>query len=281
MKTRAFFIALCITLYSVCGWAAGIQTDGAITKDPNSSTNQTITTPTISGGTIDNTVIGGTTPAAGTFTVVKWAKCADFTGATIDLATCAGNVADITTDTTTISTFGTVASGATFFLRFTSARDLTYNVTSMILPGSRTITTTAGDTAIFESLGSGNWLCHMYRKADGRLLGDLVTVTLASTRNLTVNEMTGGTVLVTGAYTGSVPAADGKRKAKFMATTAAQFCVDVATGTDVIYLGQTAQAAGEKVCSDGTVRATIYCESTATGYYDCTPSRGVFINGGS
>jgi len=34
------------------------------------NTSPTLTTPTISGGTIDNTVIGGTTPAAGTFTTL-------------------------------------------------------------------------------------------------------------------------------------------------------------------------------------------------------------------
>src|SRR5574343_80319 len=47
-----------------------IYTDGAISKDPNSSTNQDINSPDIDGGTIDGTVIGGTTPAAGSFTTV-------------------------------------------------------------------------------------------------------------------------------------------------------------------------------------------------------------------
>ena len=48
-----------------------IGTDGTIGKDPNSSTSQVIITPDIDGGTIDNTPIGGTTPAAGTFSPVK------------------------------------------------------------------------------------------------------------------------------------------------------------------------------------------------------------------
>jgi hypothetical protein len=38
------------------------------TTDTQTLTNKTITSPVISGGTINNTVIGGTTPAAGTFT---------------------------------------------------------------------------------------------------------------------------------------------------------------------------------------------------------------------
>ena len=43
-------------------------------------TNKTLTSPTISGGTIDNTVIGGTTRAAGSFTTLNASGTSTFTG---------------------------------------------------------------------------------------------------------------------------------------------------------------------------------------------------------
>ena len=210
----------------------------------------------------------------------KLKKGADFTGATVDLSTATGNVLDITTDTTAISSFGTVTAGTIFYVRFMSARDITYNATSMITPGARTITTTAGDTAILESLGSGNWLIFHYRKADGRLLGDVQVVTVASTRNITVNEMTGQTLLVTGAYTPSMPSAVVGRKGKFMATTATVYSIDLQTGTDVIYHNGTALPAGNKITSDGTIRNTISCECNVTGIYECNSVLGLATDGG-
>jgi hypothetical protein len=71
------------------------------------------------------------------------------------------------TGTTTITGLGTVASGIRRKVRFAAALTLTHNGTSLILPGSANITTAANDTAEFHSLGSGNWLCHSYKKADG------------------------------------------------------------------------------------------------------------------
>jgi len=81
------------------------------------------------------------------------------------------------TGTTTINSFGTVASGTTRELRFAGALTLTYNATSMILPGGASITTAANDTAIAVSLGSGNWLvCHYQRAAGTPLVGGSVAV---------------------------------------------------------------------------------------------------------
>ena len=65
---KKLFLSILIIFLMAFSANAEIGTDGTIGKDPNSSTKQTITTPTISGGTIDSTIIGGTTPAAGTFT---------------------------------------------------------------------------------------------------------------------------------------------------------------------------------------------------------------------
>ena len=69
--------------------------------------------------------------------------------------------------TTTITAFDNVASGLRRKIRFADALTLTHNGTSLILPGSANITTAADDTAEFISLGSGNWLCLNYKRADG------------------------------------------------------------------------------------------------------------------
>ena len=74
---------------------------------------------------------------------------------------------------------------------------LTHNATSLILPGSANITTTAGDTAEFLSLGGGNWICLNYSyqligKPLDAALADFAIVypnggTQASPANITVN----------------------------------------------------------------------------------------------
>ena len=69
--------------------------------------------------------------------------------------------------TTTITALGTVSAGIIKRCVFSGALTLTYNATSLILPGNANITTTAGDTAEFESLGSGNWRCNWYTKDNG------------------------------------------------------------------------------------------------------------------
>lgn len=71
------------------------------------------------------------------------------------------------TGTTTITGLGTIGAGVVKNVRFAGALTLTHNATSLILPGSANITTAANDTAIFQSLGSGNWICTNYKKASG------------------------------------------------------------------------------------------------------------------
>lgn len=66
--------------------------------------------------------------------------------------------------TTTITGLGTVSAGIYKFLTFSDALILTHHATSLILPGAVNIKTVAGDTALFLSLGSGNWKC-MYTTA--------------------------------------------------------------------------------------------------------------------
>ena len=82
---------------------------------------------------------------------------------TTDLGTAGSNIVAIS-GTTTITGFGSTAVTANpvYFVRFTGALTLTHNGTSLILPGAASITTVAGDAAIFEYLGSGNWRCLAY-----------------------------------------------------------------------------------------------------------------------
>ncbi len=85
-------------------------------------------------------------------------------GGTVDLST---SVSDwiLITGVTTINNFGNLPQGVEKTLKFQSALTLTYNATAMILPGAASIITAANDTAIFRSLGSGNWECVSYTRA--------------------------------------------------------------------------------------------------------------------
>ncbi|QNP80978.1 hypothetical protein [Agrobacterium tumefaciens] len=85
-------------------------------------------------------------------------------GTTTDLSTVKGMYVSVT-GTSTITSFGTAKAGWVKYLRFTGAATLTYNATSMILPGAANITTLAGDFALFVSEGSGNWRCLEYSRA--------------------------------------------------------------------------------------------------------------------
>ncbi|WP_374634066.1 hypothetical protein [Ferrovibrio sp.] len=84
----------------------------------------------------------------------------------IDLGAATGQFVDIT-GTTTITALGTVAAGTWRVARFTGTLTLTHNATSLIFPGAADITTAAGDVAAFLSLGSGNWVCATYERANG------------------------------------------------------------------------------------------------------------------
>lgn len=86
--------------------------------------------------------------------------------ATVNIGAAAANAITIT-GTTTITAFDSIADGAIRVLTFADALTLTHNATSLILPGGANITTAAGDVAVMLSLGSGNWRCIAYQRADG------------------------------------------------------------------------------------------------------------------
>ncbi|WP_271103688.1 hypothetical protein [Pseudomonas tohonis] len=84
--------------------------------------------------------------------------------ATTDIGAARANTLSIS-GTTGITSFGTAPAGTERWLTFQGVLTITYNATSMILPGLANITTVGGDTALFVSLGGGNWRCMDYMRA--------------------------------------------------------------------------------------------------------------------
>ena len=95
------------------------------------------------------------------------------------------------TGTTTITSFGTIASGVTRHLRFAAALTLTHNATSLILPGGANITTAAGDTATAISLGSGNWIMANFMPASGWRGSSVVLAEAIASGSATLDITTG------------------------------------------------------------------------------------------
>jgi hypothetical protein len=67
------------------------------------------------------------------------------------------------TGTTTITSFGTTYNGPRF-IRFAGALTLTYNASTLVIPGAVNITTAAGDTCIATPI-SGGWVVSNYQQA--------------------------------------------------------------------------------------------------------------------
>ena len=173
---------------------------------------------------------GQTVTWSGTDTTIASATTTTLTQAT-NLWNCTG--------TTTITGFGSSASLANpvHFVRFTGALTLTYNGSSMILPSGVNITTAAGDCAIMEYLGSGNWRCLSYQKADGTALvnsGDNgvqdFRLTLTTAAPLPQTDVTGATTIYCCPYKGNrIALYDGS--ANWNVRTSAQFSLALGTLT--------------------------------------------------
>lgn len=86
--------------------------------------------------------------------------------ATVNIGFAASNSIAIT-GTTTITAFDSIAEGTTRWVTFGGALTLTHNAASLQLPGAANIVTTAGDVALFKSLGAGNWKCMAYQRISG------------------------------------------------------------------------------------------------------------------
>ena len=106
-------------------------------------------------------------------------------------------------------------------------------------------------------------------------------VAVDSTRAITTAECRGQTLLISGAYTPTLPAAEVGNHGIAEATTAAAFSLDVAVGTDIIELNGTTLTAGYKITSDGTKRARVHFKCQVAGTYIITSLKGVFVDGGA
>ena len=182
-------MAICKTDGTVAGTQAAVESSWNILEKNVDFGNITIT-----GGTINGVIIGATAPAAGTFTYVNWAKATTIAdSATPAIGAALGNVVDLD-GTTTITGFDNVDAGITRFVTFNAVRILTYNATSMILPGASNIQTAVNDRAIFISLGSGNWRCQCYLKANGLAVGHTAEEIVAASATITRAQSFGGIV---------------------------------------------------------------------------------------
>lgn len=116
-------------------------------------------------------------------------KGADIASATTtNLETSTGQWVDVTGTTTITGLGNNSTAGHLRFVRFTGALLLTHNGTSLILPTAADITTVNGDCAVFGTLGSNNWKCLAYWRADGTALtgggvsdGDKGDITVSGT----------------------------------------------------------------------------------------------------
>lgn len=90
-----------------------------------------------------------------------------------------------------ITSFGTTATvtNPIYYIKFSGANTLTYNATSLLIPGLGNITTGIGDSATVEYLGSGNWQVIQYTRSSG---GGIVSTTpLCGAVGLTIKNNAG------------------------------------------------------------------------------------------
>ena len=85
--------------------------------------------------------------------------------ATMNIGVVNSNLINVT-GTVGVSSLGTKGAGAMRVLKFAGALALSHNA-NIILPGAASITTAAGDVALFLSEGAGVWRCISYQSVDG------------------------------------------------------------------------------------------------------------------
>jgi hypothetical protein len=115
-----------------------------------------------------------------------WAADTIASATTTDLGSKAASILTVS-GTTTITGFGTIASGILKYLIFGDVLTLTHNGTSLILPTGANIKTAAGDVALVVSLGSGNWRCLHYLPKNGDYVRGKQVNTLGTSGAVTVD----------------------------------------------------------------------------------------------
>lgn len=186
------------------------------------------------------------------------AKGSDIASAsTTDIGAATAEFVDVT-GTTTITALGTIAAGIERTVRFTGALTLTHNATSLILPGAANITTVANDTAIFRSLGSGNWLCVSYKTATGyaarALNADITGLSLAS--NYGLGDIKNAAFTVTLSGNAATIALKTQAGTDPSATDVSQITFRNATLTSGAWTKRTVTAALSTVISSGSTGGT-------------------------
>lgn len=125
---------------------------------------------------------------------------------TIDLGSATGDYVRVT-GTNNIKNLGVAASGVVRTVEFTGILILTYNSSSLVLPGMSDMTTAPSDMAIFRSRGNGNWICVSYQAASGAPPLELTPddVGLGNVENVALSTWPGSSNITTvGTITGGV-----------------------------------------------------------------------------
>lgn len=156
------------------------------------------------------------------------------------------------TGTTTITAFGTLKAGALKYLTFAAALTLTHNGTSLIVPGGADVTTSAGATALVQSLGSGNWRVLFYQDgiASGAVLSTLydANTILAANSDDTPAALTVAEQTIVGRITGGNIAA--------LTATQIRTLINVEDGADVTDETNVVSALDGATLSSATVAGT-------------------------
>lgn len=122
--------------------------------------------------------------------------------ATVNIGAAAASVIHIT-GTTTITAFDAAIAGLERVLIFDGSLTLTHNATSLILPNGANIVTSAGNSAIFVSEGSGNWRCISFSGVVSTLKTQDFRLTLTSATPVTTSDVTAATTLYLTPYKGN------------------------------------------------------------------------------
>lgn len=185
--------------------------------------------------------------------------------ATVNLAASTSNTINIS-GTTTITSLGTIAAGATRRLIFQGSLTLTHNATSLILPGGSNITTAAGDAAEFVSLGSGNWKCYSYERANGTS----VALGPTSSPTFTALTLTNGQIVFPAVQ---VPSANANTLDDYEEGTWTPVLTFLTPGDlSVAYSVQAGKytKVGREVFIKGSIRTSTFTHTTASGEVQIT-----------
>ena len=129
---------------------------------------------------------------------------------TMAIGAAAGNYIIVTAGTGPITAFDSIVMGARRFLRFSVATTITYNATTMLLPGAANLSVAAGDVLEFVSGGGGIWRCINIQRWNDDITGNAatattaITATTASTAAEATKLATAKTLGFTGDATGSM-----------------------------------------------------------------------------